>query len=173
MEPTAPRRRLPLLVRLLLVLLATAAAAVPVGLLVPDDVLSQVLALYFPPTQFDLQNADLLLSWRVMLAIAAGGLFCVVCGMVLGGLRALVRRRRRRAAPDALRDLRQATARGDWPAVVASSRRIAETMGDEAVPELLGAIERAADAEARQVLAESLYQVGRVVTAEVSLHPRR
>ncbi len=169
MKAAPPARRMSCLGRLLLVVIGAAAAAVPVFLALGDDLVRQLLALVYPVDRYDLHDPDLLVTWRLLLAAAAGLGVCLVLVGLLGRLRRRVRAEA--VAPDPLQALRDAVAAGDGLAVEAAAERAVD-LGDVAVADLLGALEQAPDEAARRALAAALYRVGRVVTAEVSLHPR-
>jgi len=167
-----PAKMNPIL-RLLLLVLGIAAGAVPLGLLLPDSAISALLAYYYPADQYNLTNPDLLLSWRWILAGACGVVVCILLAIPL----AILRRRRWKAKqpvlPEAVQRVLAAASIEDSAGVAEACEEVARRCGDEAVPPLLQALEAAGDEGIRRHLAATLYRLGRVVTAETSLHLRR
>jgi len=159
--------------RLLLLLLGIAAGAVPIGLLLPDSAITALLQLSFPADQYNLTDPELLLSWRWILAGAGGVLVCLVLAIPLAVLRRKRRRARREVVPEPVRQVLDAAAIEDQAGVAEACEQVARQCGDEAVPALLQALEAARDETIRRHLAAALYRLGRVVTAETSLHLRR
>lgn len=169
----ATRQGLGLPVRLLLLLVAVAAGAAPVFLYLADEQIQALLGWIFPPG-LDLADGELLATWRALLAAAAGLLVCLLLLIVALAARRRGRLRRARLAAAApLTELRAAIASGDSMAIEQAARRIAAEQGDEVVPELIAELDRGLDEATRQALAATLYKLGRAVTAEVELGPRR
>jgi pilus assembly protein TadC len=157
--------------RLLLVLLAALAVAVPTWLLLPAEWVTLVLGRCYAPDQFDLTDPALVASWRLILAAALALVVLVALGLLVGLGRLGRRRRVQAAVPAPLRDLRRALARRDAPAIATAASRVADSLGEEAVPDLEAALAvEALSPEQRRVVAASLYRVGRAVAAEVE-HP--
>lgn len=168
----APRKRMPGWVRLLLLALGIAAAAVPLYLFVPDSGLVWLLGQVYPPEQYQLDDPALLAAWRAIGALVGGLLVCLAFALLFGLARRLTRGKPA-PQPAALRALEKALKAGDGPAVTAACEEIARSSGEEAIPPLLTALRAATEDGTRRRLAATLYQLGRAVTAEVQLHPPR
>lgn len=156
---------------LLVFVVLVALVAVPVGLLLPDAVVSQALALYYSPAVYDLEAPGLVASWRWVLGGAGGLVFALLTSILIG----LARRGRRPAAEQTPLDrVQAAAAAGQVGELVTACGEVGATAGEEAVAVLTELLERADDPRARKALAAALYRVGRAVTADVSAHmPRR
>lgn len=168
----APPSRMPFLARLLLLLVAVAAVAVPCYLYLPDVWLVDGLSCYYSPDQYNLQDPNLLLAWRMIASAVAGVALCILLYFVL----ALGRRSRRQAVeaalPPALRSLRRAAAKGTEAELVAAVDEAAAALSEDGVDDLLALLRRETlSDEARVAIASALYRIGRAVTAEVELHP--
>lgn len=159
--------------RLLLLGIGLAAGTVAAWLLLPEQAVIWVLAQFYPPTGYDLTDPLLLETWRWMLAGACGLAVCLILALLLALVRAARRKARAARPPEPIRELQKAIKAGDEAAVELVCRKIGQTMGDEAVPDLLDLLESHPPEPVRRKLAATLYQLGRVVTAEVQLHPTR
>lgn len=160
--------------RLIVLLLGVLAGGTPVYLYLPDQAVTAVLSVIFrPPERYDLSAVDLLFTWRLVLAGVSGLVICVLLAIGIGVARRRAHRRAVAAVPEPLRRLRAALSAGDETEVGAAAEAIGVSLGDEAVPDLLRALELARDDEARGRIAAALYRIGRAVTAEVELHPTR
>ncbi|MBI2303072.1 MAG: hypothetical protein HYU66_29545 [Armatimonadetes bacterium] len=164
---------MPLLGRVGLFALAVAAGGVPVFLWLPPETMSWLLSLYYPADQLDLTNPDLQATWLAVLALAAGLVVWLVLWIILAAASRRQRREAQAAVPPPLRALRQAMADGDPEALADAADECGRKLGDEAVGDLLAALEAGFDELTRQRVAAALYQIGRAVTAEVDLLPRR
>lgn len=168
-----PRATMSPILRLLLLLCGIAAGAVPLGLLLPDSAIAALLGLWYPSSRYDLSDPELLLNWRWILAGLGGVVVCALLAIPLAMLRRKRRKARRAAVPAAVQQVLAAAAIEDQEGVAAACELVARGCGDEAVPALLKALEDAHDEAIRRELASALYRLGRVVTAETSLHLRR
>ncbi|MCC7491116.1 MAG: hypothetical protein IT204_02150 [Fimbriimonadaceae bacterium] len=164
------RPRMSCLGRLVLLLLGVAALAAPVALLLPLDAVAAVLRAIFPPQQYQLDDPALLQTWRLLLALATGLGGCLVLTVALRLARG---RRPAPAAGDVFERLNHATLTGDYLELEAACEEIERLGDDAAIPQLTAALAVEGDQTARQRIAAALYKLGRVTTAEVSLHPRR
>jgi HEAT repeat protein len=168
----AKRRGCGCLGRLLGLVLAGALVAAPIWLMLPDEAVGQVLAWIYPSGGLNLADPELIETWKAILA-GGGGL---AAALLLALLMALARAGRRAGAepvPPALKRLKRAVAGGRPEAIVAAAEEAAAGLGAEAVEHLLTALQGGLPEEARQAVAAALYRIGRAVTAEVELHPRR
>jgi hypothetical protein len=167
-----PRRGMGCPQRLLLLLVAVAAPAVPVYLLLPDAWITWELSFLYPRELYDLTDPSLLSTYKLIHGVVVGLIFCVGLSVVLAKLRQRRRVAAELAVPEPLRALRQAVASWDEFAVEQAADNVAATLGDEAIPDLLAALNAGFSADTRRQVAAALYRLGRVVTADVDLHPR-
>lgn len=167
------QRRMSFPTRVLLFAIGVVAGGFVVFLLVPESAVSAGLGWYFPPEQYRLDDPQLLLTWRLIVSVAAGVLLCLTLAVLLAAARRRRRVRAEAALPEPVRALRRAVKAGDLPALAEACRRLGTEAGPEAVPELLAALERVPEPTAQQSIAAALFQLGRVTTAEVSSGPVR
>lgn len=158
--------------RLGLLLVAWVASTLVVFLALPEKLVAEGLAAQFDAARFDLNDPALLHDWRWAIASFAGLVVVAALVLVIGWSWLRHRRQLARSVPEVLRRLRRAVQRRDAAEVGRAADEIGASLGGEAVPDLLQALDANFNDDTRRKVAAALYRLGRAVTAEVELMPR-